>query len=243
MPIEAFMLMPVLLAVIGFSAVIALAVHAHKAAKKRREDLRRVAAELGLRYTSDPDPLHDDEYAHFEIFRRGSKQRAYNTLAGAVELLGSACTLKAGDFTYTTTSTDSKGRESETKHHFSYLIVHLPYETMPDLLIRREGIFDKIGGVFGFDDIDFESGAFSRKYFVRSPNRKFAYDVCHQRMQEFLLDTSPSCVDIERSRMCVTRGGRVWKPEEFRTMIAWSDAFLERWPDFVVKDLTQGSLT
>ena len=41
-------------------------------------------------------------------------------------------------------------------HRFSYLIVHLPFSGLPDLLIRPEGVFDKMAGAFGFDDIDFE---------------------------------------------------------------------------------------
>ncbi|HCT45315.1 MAG TPA: hypothetical protein DF699_08890 [Phycisphaerales bacterium] len=111
---------------------------------------------------------------------------------------------------------------------------------MPDMLIRREGIFDKIASAFGKNDIDFESAEFSRKYYVQSESRKFAYDIIHPRMMEFLLATSPGLVDIEHSRICLSDGMTVWKAPRFPQAFDWTRQFLDLWPDFVVKDLTQG---
>ncbi len=38
-----------------------------------------------------------------------------------------------------------------------------------------------------YDDISFESKEFSRKFRIKSNDKKFAYDVCHPRMIEYLL--------------------------------------------------------
>ena len=62
-----------------------------------------------------------------------------------------------------------------------------PFRNVPDLLIRPEGFFDKVAGAFGFDDIDFESEEFSRAFFVKSSDKRFAYDVLHPRMLELLM--------------------------------------------------------
>lgn len=231
-----FEILFIVIAAVG--AVVAL-IFGHAAAKKRREALAALGAELGLGFDPAHDSTHDDEYEHFEIFRRGFARSAYNTLWGQAEINGATLSVKMGDFRYKTREGSGKNRRTVT-HRFSYLIVHLPYASMPDLLIRREGFFDKIGSAFGFDDIDFESSEFSRKYFVKSPNKKFAYDICHQRMIEFLLETGPSSVDIERSRLCMTDGSRVWQPESFRSTVSWVARFLEQWPEFVVKDLNEG---
>jgi hypothetical protein len=98
-------------------------------------------------------------------------------------------------------------------------------------------VFDRIAGVFGFDDIDFESEEFSRKFHVKSRDKKFAYDVCHSRMMEFLLATKPPCVDIERGRCCISDGTRVWEPEQFKATVRWIQQFYGQWPEHVVKEL------
>lgn len=61
----------------------------------------------------------------------------------------------------------------------------------------REGIFSKIAQAVGYDDIDFESHEFSRKYCVRSRNKKFAYDICNPRMIEYLLANRDLTIEIE----------------------------------------------
>jgi hypothetical protein len=199
--------------------------------KKRREQLAGLARELGWSFDPTKDRGHDSEYACFEIFRRGKDRAAYNTLTGMFEVDGRRYSAKAGDFTYKVSSGSGKSR-STTTYRFSYIIIHMPWRT-PDLLIRREGLLDKLAGAFGFADINFESEQFSRRFHVRSPDRKFAYDVIDPRMMEFLLSTNPPVIDIEFGRCCITDGTRCWAPEEFRSRLAWLYEFFGRWPQHV----------
>jgi hypothetical protein len=205
--------------------------------KKRREELEGLAKEWGWRFDPSKDRGHDREYSCFEVFRRGHGPAAYNTLNGTFEIGGRRYEAKAGDFTYKITSGSGKNR-STTTYHFSYVIVHLPWRT-PDLLIRREGVLDRIAGVFGFSDINFESEQFSRRFHVRSPDRRFAYDVIDPRMMEFMLETNPPVIDIEAGRCCVTDGTRRWKPEEFRQRMAWLHDFFGRWPQHLKRSLDE----
>jgi hypothetical protein len=228
--------MQVLLIIAGVALFAVVAFYAHKAAKRRREELGALAASMGWSFDPSSDTRHDEEYAHFEIFRNGHGRRAYNTLRGAMEVGGRTCEAKAGDFEYKTTSSDGKNTTTHT-HHFSYLIVHLPFVELPELLIRREHIFDKIAGAFGFDDIDFESEAFSRRFHVKSPDKRFAYDVITPRMMEFLLAEQPPMLDIERGRCCVADGSSYWKPEAFRANMEMLRRFLDLWPEHLVTDL------
>ena len=92
-------------------------------------------------------------------------------------------------------------------------------------------------GAFGFDDIDFESAEFSKRFYVKSPDKRFAYDVVHPRMMEFLLDRKAPCVDIENARCCISDGSRRWSPQQFRSTLGWLDTFFERWPEHVLVDL------
>lgn len=225
-----------------------------EAEKAKARAAARIAAMValaegrGLAFVPYQDPMHDEEFDHLEIFQRGFDRYAYNTIVGQIELEIGIGRVKTGDFSYktreTTTTTDSKGRTTTrtriVKHHFSYLILELPFPTMPDLLIRREGIFDRIASAFGKNDIDFESSEFSKKYFVKCDSRKFAYDVVHQRMIEFLLETEPGLVDIERGRICLSDGYSVWKADRFSESLGWTLEFLEHWPDYLVEDLLEG---
>lgn len=226
----------VILIVLVVALIGAAMYMAHRAAKKRREALAALAGELGWQFDSSRDTRHDNEYAHFEVFRRGHSRAAYNTLQGSTEIDDRSFRAKMGDFTYKVTHHTGKGTQTRT-YRFSYLILHLPFAGVPDLLIRREGVFDKLAGVLGFDDIDFESAEFSRKFYVKGSDKRFAYDVVHPRMMEFLLASQPPVIDIEQGRCCITDGRTKWQPQEFRSMLEWAREFFDRWPDHLTSQL------
>lgn len=217
------------------AVVITAAILAHLAAKKRREELQALADGLGWRFDPGEDPDHDDRFAQFEVFRRGHSRRAYNTLRGEIDVDGRRLRAQAGDFRYKVTSGSGKNRRTTT-YRFSYLIVHLPWPT-PALLIRPEGLFDKLAGAFGFDDIDFESAEFSRRFYVKSDDKRFAYDVVHPRMMEFLLAGQPPMIDVEAGQCCFSDGRGRWAPDTLRGRIDFLDRFLELWPRHVVQEL------
>lgn len=221
--------------IVGIALFAVIGYLSHLAEKKRQEELTALADELGLRFYPGLDHDHDDEYAQFEIFRRGHSRAARNTLTGTIKLFDQSCHIVAGDFRYKVTSGTGKDRKTST-YRFSYVIVHPPWHT-PSLLIRPEGIFDKIKGAFGFDDIDFESAEFSRKYYVKSSDKRFAYDVLHPRMMEFLLTQSPPMLDIEGGALCLSEGSGRWSAERFKSEIYFLGQFCEHWPRHLLKEL------
>ncbi|MHC4076853.1 MAG: DUF3137 domain-containing protein [Planctomycetota bacterium] len=225
------------LIIVGIVALIGLVAYfGYLAAKKRREAMEALARDLGWRFYPGNDSSHDEEYSHFEIFRRGHGRVAFNTLVGRVEADNRTYPAKAGDFRYKVTSGTGKNRRTST-YTFSYLILHLPFPRTPDLLIRPEGFFDKIAGAFGFDDIDFESAEFSRRFHVKSSDKRFAYDVIHPRMMEYLLDVRAPMIDIEQGRCCLSNGRTRWQPEDFRNSIRFLREFLDLWPDHLTAQL------
>ena len=224
--------------VVIIGAIILFAVGAYfgwKAEMKRREELAALAAEMGFSFDHEKDSSHDDRYAQFEIFRRGHSRVAFNTMQGQIDLLGSSCDAILGDFRYRVTRNSGKS-SSTTTYRFSYLIVHLPWDC-PPLLIRPEGIFDKVAGAFGFDDIDFESEEFSRRFYVKSPDKRFAYDVLHPRMMEFMLASAPPMIDLEDGAVCLSGGKKRWSVEVFRERIRLLEKFCELWPRHLLRDL------
>ena len=182
--------------------IIVLAIFGAVAAKKRREALTALAQRLGLAFS----PGHDREIAarfHFiDRLAQGSNRYAYNIFSGAFQ----GWSVLAFDYHYQTESRDSKGHRQTHHHHFSSFILQLE-RSFPELIITREGLFSKIAQAFGYDDIDFESHEFSRKFCVRSKDKKFAYDVCHARMIEFLLANDDLHIEIESAALALVLAG------------------------------------
>ncbi|MFA4986690.1 MAG: hypothetical protein WC712_08915 [Candidatus Brocadiia bacterium] len=55
------------------------------------------------------------------------------------------------------------------------------------LSMRPEGFLDRVAELMGFDDIDFEYNEFNNKYFVKSDDKKMAYDIFGREVMEFCL--------------------------------------------------------
>jgi hypothetical protein len=79
----------------------------------------------------------------------------------------------------------------------------------PDLTIRREGFFTKIAEAFGYQAIKFESAEFSNTFCVRSPDKKFAYDVCNAKMMEYLLANRDLSIEIENQVVALSFDSRI----------------------------------
>ena len=184
--------MEVFFFLIFIGVVVVGAILAAAAAKKRREAMARLAASLGLRFDPGRDHSADERYPFLGKLTQGSNRYAFNTLVGGY----GGHEIEVFDYHYETHSTDSKGNRRTHHHHFSFFILHLPGH-VPELTVTREGIFSKIAQFVGYDDIDFESAEFSRKFCVRSPDKKFAYDICHGRMMEYLLANDDVSLEVE----------------------------------------------
>lgn len=208
----------------------------HQKQKKRTQAMLELSQTLQGTFTPGRDSFHDDQYAHFEIFRQGFDRAAFNTITGTLQIDRRHFDCKLGDFRFKRREGSGKHRRTVT-YNFSYVIIHLPFLTFPDVLIRREGMFDKLKSAFGYDDIDFESAEFSRKFYVSSNNKKFAYDLCHQRMIEFLLRSDPPTIDIENARVLLADGNHQWTPERFLAKLAFFEQFADQIPDHLLKQL------
>ncbi len=140
-------------------------------------------------------------------------------------------TISAFDYHYETHSTDSKGRRQTHHHYFSFFILHLP-ASFPEMVIGREGIFSKIGQALGYDDIDFESYEFSRRFCVRSKDKKFAYDFCNARMLEYLLANDDLSVEVENNALSISFNRRL-APENIEPNLERLVAIRSLLPDYL----------
>ncbi len=192
----------------GIMLVLAVVYFDYVRRKKRREAFALLAQRLGLRYSAAKNRRIDDTYGFLNKLRQGSNRYAYNTLEGDYQ----GHPVVTFDYHYETYSTDSKGRIQTLHHRFSFFI--LCFEaSFPELRIYPETFFSKLGQMLGYDDIDFESVEFSKAFTVRSTDKKFAYDICHTGMMEYLLGHKDLALEIEAQ--CLAMGfDRTLKVEE-----------------------------
>ena len=199
--------------------------------RKRRLILKALARNIGLGFDPGIDRLLHRSYAH-SVFQKGHSRQAKNNLFGIMTLAGHSIHVRMGDYRYVT----GHGKHRQT-HRTSFALFHLPFAGTPDLLIRKENIGDKMLGGIGFDDIDFESEEFNRAFWVKSENKKYAYDVIHPGMMEFLLrGPTPRC-EIAQDVCLILEGWGRWDPDTFHGAPGWFEAFLERWPEHLTERL------
>ncbi|CAN5450257.1 hypothetical protein BH10PLA1_BH10PLA1_03170 [soil metagenome] len=180
--------MPIgLIIVVAVVAIACFAWWSKVQADKRRATLAAFATQNGLEFS-----LSDRWDLGSRYNGIGDIGRGHNRYAEEV-LIGGTPNVVAFRFHYCTTETrtvtvngHTRTERYEETHWRQYIMVEIGGE-FPSLVLRVEGLFDKLKGMVGFEDINFESEAFSRKYFCKSDSKEFAYALIHPQMMEYLL--------------------------------------------------------
>ncbi len=220
------LLIPLLLIVIGVVFYLSYLYE-----QKRRKLLESWAARRKFNFQSAKDSDFRQRFPTLKILHRGHSRFARNIITGQVrdrELI--TC-----DYQYTT----GHGKNRRV-HNMSMIMIKSDYPLIP-LFIRPEHIFDKVGEFVGLDDIDFESAEFSRTFYVKSSDKRWAYDVIHARMMEFLLAQPRFHIQMDLEHLVVYRTRR-FGVDDFDAAIKLADGMYRRIPGFVVQQMTGGEL-
>jgi hypothetical protein len=180
-----------------FVLVIIAAIYNAIAQRKRREGLFELAQRLNLDFRGGQDFDIPSRFGFLKQLAQGDDRYAVNVLSGNYQ----QNEILAFDYHYATYHTDKNGTHKDD-HWFSFSILTLP-AVFPDLTIRHSNFFTKVAEVFGYQDIKFESAEFSKAFCLRSPDKKFAYDVCNAKMMEYLLANRDLSVEIENEVMAL----------------------------------------
>ena len=199
--------------------------------RKRREELEAVARRLGLDFDPRVDRTIHRAFGH-SIFKSGRSRKATNNFSGTMTIRGYPVEVRMADYQY-----ETGGGKSHQTHRLSFACFLLPFIGTPDLLIRKEGLGDKVLGGLGFDDIDFESEEFSRRFWVTSSDKRYAYDVVHPGMMDFLLRGPTPRAEIVGDVCLVLEGSGRWDPDTFEGAAGWFGEFLQRWPPHLIEQL------
>lgn len=205
--------------------IVAVVVYGIIKARQRREEMARLAAEWGFQYYPDDPWDLPERYQQFDLFNSGHARRASNILVGDLD----GRRVVAFDYRYKTGS-----GKNESTHHYQAAALALPI-LAPELKMRPESVLDRIVSWVGYDDIDFESDEFSRRYHVKCGERRFAYDIFHTRLIEYLLacGTAPS-LEME-GPLLLTYDQGSGSVENLRRLLAIGQQIIDSIPDYVLK--------
>lgn len=193
----------VIIALVAVGLVVALGILAWKQEQKRIRAITMFCTENGLQLSRSRDRGLSRTFSFIPQLANGDNRYAENVIRGSL----ADFPVIGFDHHYETESTDSEGRSTTHHHHHCVYAVVLD-ESFPHLAISPEGLFSKVAQAFGYDDIDFESHEFSRKFCVRSKDRKFAYDFCNPAMIEFLIAHPPPPVAVSGNLLALVHDGR-----------------------------------
>lgn len=215
------------LVVIGIVGLVILAiVWYYYAEKKRREALMRLADNLGLTYIGTDPNGKDSVYSNISLFQNGHSKEASNIISGDKN----GCYVDIFDYKYVTGS-----GKHRTTHYNSVCILAVP-QRFRYLFVRTENFLDKIAGAIGFDDIDFESREFSKRYYVKSDDKKFAYDIINPQMMEFFLAQQKTpCVEIKGNHLAFYMNKKI-SPKEYIVLYSFAEQFYRRIPNYVLEE-------
>jgi hypothetical protein len=188
---------PSIFAILAFVAFAAIGIYAFMQEKKRKEAIRLWALHHGFSSGSSDHISMHQLYSGIGLFSKGhsrSAGRLYSGHYGGYPVLMT-------DYKYVTGS----GKNRSTHRH-GVVILSCDFPTMP-LFIRRENVLDKVGGAFGRGDINFESSEFSDKFYVKSSDKKWAYDVIHSGTIDYLLRAPSFSVEFGFKEIVIYKNG------------------------------------
>ena len=153
-----------LIVVAAVALVGAIIFAAHQFEKKRAEALQAAANSMRFTYSQKAEPGLLERLKHFHLFSQGHSKKIKNVLRGEAGDLD----VSVFDYSYRT----GGGKHSR---HWNQTVILFESDDMrlPQFTLRPEHVFHKIGQVFGYQDIDFDSHPeFSKRYLLKGENEE-----------------------------------------------------------------------
>ena len=123
------------------------------------------------------------------------------------------------------------GARSDRTYHFAVYWVRLP-KVLGELVVGREGLGSRIARAVGVRDIELESERFNRRFTVTAPDRRFAYDILHPRMMEWLLVGQAPGFRLHGADLVLVEPGGL-RPDNVLSRLDYLGGVADRIPDIV----------
>ena len=173
--------------------------------KKRTEEFAQLAEELGWTFHPKGDESVLGRMGRFHLFSQGDRRKMKNLIVannedGEVAVFG---------YQYTTGSGDSRSTHSQNVACFQSSDLDLP-----KFALRPEHLFHKIGGMMGYEDIDFRSyPEFSTRFLLRGDDRDAIERLFSDRVLGFFEGHDKISVEGDGNQLIFYRAGKRIKPD------------------------------
>ncbi len=207
LPFLPFLIIGVILAIVVVGMVVS-----YYQEKRRTEALAGVAGELGLMFAETDTVGVAATLGSFPLFSQGRSRQVANVIHGETEQVRVAIF----DYRYTTGSGKSSHTWRQTVVRFQS-----PALSLPGFVMRPEQLFDKLGAVVGYDDIDFETHPqFSKRYLLRGSPEPAVRAVFRSEVLNFFEQvTGQLNVEAAGPQLIVYRAHYRFKPDEIRGLM------------------------
>ena len=126
--------------------------------------MRSLAATMNFTFAEKPDKALRERLLHFHLFSQGHSTKIRNVLTGRAGEMD----VRVFDYRYTT----GGGKNSHTWRQ-TVMLCESAEMSLPSFALRPEHFFHKIGQVFGYHDIDFDSHPnFSKRYLLKGDDER-----------------------------------------------------------------------
>lgn len=205
---------PPILALVIAAAVVAGTVIVYRTWylwKKRRALWEQAAVELGLALQEGVDLAQD--YGSFQFFQRGRRHRTKIALAGSAV---SARVILA-DHQYVT-----GGGKNQSTHDQTVCVLSSSDLALPHFALRREvAVLDRIGELFGAQDIDFaDDPQFSKAFVLKGADEERVRELFHLERRQRLLQLLSGRFHLEGTgETLLFHTGRLVEPSAARDFV------------------------
>jgi hypothetical protein len=202
----------ILIAVGGLALAGGILYLSYVADQKRSAAMADVALRMGFTYQAKVADEQSAALGSFHLFKRGHGRQGRNLMRG-----------KAGDYEAIVFDYQYTVGGGKNSHTYRQTVVIFPGigVALPEFTLAPEHIWEKIGSLFGYQDIDFEaSEEFSKHYLLRGPDETAIRSAFGAEALGFFAQTLGWSVESCGGSLAVYRSAKRCKPEELQPFLS-----------------------
>ena len=207
--------MQVILSLIASFLIIGIAIFAFirgmRQEKKRTEALSIFADNTGFEFYPKGDKKMIYNLSDFELFGKGRYKKITNLMFREL----AEGKIFVFDYEYMT----GTGKHT-TIHKHTVMCIQADSLNLPRFILRPEGLWDKLAGAFGYDDIDFDAYEdFSKSYLLKGKNKVAIRKIFNRMTIHFYENHKGLCTEGNFNTILYYHPYKRVKPEELQDFI------------------------
>lgn len=200
-------------AVFAFGAIEAIffGIVAPKQRRRRTEAFRQTASTLAFTFCESDKTLQQQDFFQLPLFKQGTSREIRNILRKH-SADGEAIIF---DYEFEQASGDSS-----IQYHQTVAAFWVPNRNLPEFCLRPENIFDKIGELFGRQDIDFDlTPQFSKCYRLQGQSEPAIRAAFNFNVLQFFSQNPGWCLEGKGKWLVIYQINKQVKPEELSVFL------------------------